>query len=603
MTRIFTKYLIIIAAVFCFNITIAQQCDSLFNESSVVKLFYLEKCDDNTIFYNIIDTTSWLTTLDLGLADLKNNNELLIKTVYTGNEYENPALVLVGLSSGFELYRDSVLIYSAGKRFNPKNPGKYFDTHLIPLEKPLAGSVFVLRIHFKSYLDITGFTIALIGETSHIANLAKEHNRDLQNSELSDFILGVFLLIAGFLALAAFFLRFKSRDWLLFWFFLFAASQGYVFIMDYLMIIVNISPTFLIASTVIVENLVPIGIIGIIAMITGFSKNFFIRLLIVLHVIYTALHLSLMHFDFYNIIFWFLVIADIVMFIIVFIKSKIYKNPNFRLPVVAICTLMILVVLDIFAVFELFFIAENLSSYGMLFVAISFAWYIERAFFRSRQQNLKYQIEIAEANNSLLNIENQNVIAQYETLKSQVNPHFLFNSLNILSSLIRHDDKKALQFIEEFADIYRYVLDANDKTLVETKKEIEFVNSYSFLQKLRYGQNLKIKYENIDKVDDSLIVPLSVQILVENAIKHNEISTKYPLEIEIFVEENYLTVRNRIQKLNFKPESKKIGLSNLSARYAIITEQAVSFGEQDDFFIGKIPLLKLEDYENENFNN
>ena len=114
---------------------------------------------------------------------------------------------------------------------------------------------------------------------------------------------------------------------------------------------------------------------------------------------------------------------------------------------------------------------------------------------------------------------------------------------------------------------------------------------------------MKIKYENIDKVDDSLIVPLSVQILVENAIKHNEISTKYPLEIEIFVEENYLTVRNRIQKLNFKPESKKIGLSNLSARYAIITEQAVSFGEQDDFFIGKIPLLKLEDYENENFNN
>ena len=603
MNRFLTKYLLIIAAVFCFNITFAQQHDSLFNDNSLVKLFYHEKSDDITIFNNIIDTTSWLKTVNIGLADLKNNNELLVKTVYDGNEYDNPALVLVGLSSGFQLYRDSVMIYSAGKRFNPNNPGKYFDTHIIPLEKPLAGSVFVMRIHFKSYLDITGFTVALIGETAQMANLAKEHKRDLQNSELSDFVLGVFLLIVGFLAFAAFFLRFKNKDWLLFWFFLFAASQGYVFIMDYLMIIVNVSPTFIIVSTVIVENLVPIGIIGIIAMITGFSKNFFIRLLMILHVIYTALHLSLIHFDFYNIIFWVLVIADIIMFVIVFIKSKIYKNPNFRLPVIAICTLMLLVILDIFAVFGVFFIAEDLSSYGMLFVAISFAWYIERAFFRSRQQNLKYQIEITEANNSLLNIENQNVIAQYETLKNQVNPHFLFNSLNILSSLIRHDDKKALQFIEEFADIYRYVLDANDKTLVETSKEIEFVNSYLFLQKLRYGQNLEIKYKNIDAVENSLIVPLSVQILVENAIKHNEISAKYPLEIEIFIENNYLIVRNRIQKLNFEPESKKIGLSNLSARYAILTEQPVSFGEQNDFFIGKIPLLKLEDYENESFNN
>ncbi|MBN2779061.1 MAG: histidine kinase [Bacteroidales bacterium] len=603
MIKYLTKYLIIIAAVFCSNLTFAQQHDSLFNESSVVKLFYLENSDDNTIVNYIIDTASWIKTVNIGLADLKNNNELLVKTIYVGNEYNNPALVLVGLSSGFQLYRDSILIYSAGKRFNSNNPGRYFDTHIIPLEKPLTGSAFVLRIHFKSYLDITGFSVAIVGETAQVAYLAKEHKHDLQNSELSDFILGIFLLIAGFMAFATFFLRFKIKDWLLFWFFLFAASQGYVFIMDYLMIILNISPTFLIASTVIVENLVPIGIIGIIAMITGFSKNFFIRLLMLLHVIYTALHLSLIHFDFYNIIFWILVIADIIMFVIVFIKSKIYKNPNFRIPVIAICTLMILVILDIFAVFGVFYISEDLSSYGMLFVAISFAWYIERAFFRSRQQNLKYQIEITEANNSLLNIENQNVIAQYETLKNQVNPHFLFNSLNILSSLIRHDDKKALQFIEEFADIYRYVLDANDKTLVVTKKEIEFVNSYLFLQKLRYGKNFEVQYKNIDAIENSLIVPLSVQILVENAIKHNEISAEYPLEIIISVEENYLTVRNRIQKLNFEPESKKIGLNNLSARYAIITDQKVSFGEHNNSFIAKIPLLKLEDYENESFNN
>jgi len=262
-----------------------------------------------------------------------------------------------------------------------------------------------------------------------------------------------------------------------------------------------------------------------------------------------------------------------------------------------------LVLLDVFAVFGLFIIAEDLSSYGMLLIVISFAWYIERAFFRSRKQNLNYKIEIAEVQNNLLNIENQSVIAQYEALKNQVNPHFLFNSLNILSSLIRHEDKSALRFIEEFADIYRYVLDVNDKTLIETQKEIGFVNSYLFLQKLRYGQNLEIEYKNMETLENSIIVPLSIQILVENAIKHNEISTEFPLKIEIFIEDNYLCVKNMIRRLNYEPESNRIGLRNLSARYAIITERPVSFSEQNVFFIAKIPLLKLEDYENESFNN
>lgn len=585
----------LIAVIISVTATTAQQYDSLFNSRTQAKLLYLDEANQNRICDYINDTSGWIKSEILDLDDLKRNNEVLIKSVYTGKEYQNPALLLTGYSSGFELYRDSVLIYAAGKRFNPTKPGHFFDTHIIPLEKPLNGSVFVLHIHFKSYLDIAGFSSAFIGEPHELAAFSNEQNRELQNSSLLSFIIGIFLMFAGIFALAAFIIRIRKKDFLLFWFFLFACSQGYVFILDYLWMVIDIAPRTLISTSVIVENLVPVGIIGIISMITGFTKNLFIRIMIVLHLIYTALHLSMLYFDIYNVMFWVLVTADIVLFCYVMLKSKIYRNPNFKITVIALCILMILVILDMFAVFEVFFIAEDLSSYGMLLVALSFAWYIERVLFRSRQQNLAYQIEIADTKNKLLKLENENVIAQYETLKNQVNPHFLFNSLNSLSSLIRHDDKKAIKFIEEFSDIYRYVLDANDKTIVETKKEIAFVDSYVYLQTLRYGANLRINYNKFKKIENTWVVPLSVQILVENAIKHNEISSENPLQIDIYSENDFLIVSNRICKLNFEPKSKRIGLQNLASRYALITDRKAEFGEENGIFIAKIPLINMEE--------
>jgi sensor histidine kinase YesM len=585
----------LIAVISTVNVIIAQQYDSLFNNNTLAKVLKLDEEQQKHITDYINDTSGWQKSEILSLGDLKRCNEVLIKSVYLGNEYENPALLLTGYSSGFELYRDSILIYAAGNRFNPENPGRYFDSHIIPLKQPLKGSVFVLRIHFKSYLDISGFNTAFIGETHELANFSAEQNRSLQNASLISFIIGIFLLFAGIFALAAFIIRFRKKDFLLFWFFVFACSQGYVFILDYLWMVINIAPRTLISTNVIVENLVPVGIIGIISMITGFTKNLFIRIMISLHLIYTTLHLSMLHFDLYNVMFWVLVATDIVLFCYVMIKSKIYRNPDFKITVIALCILMILVILDMFAVFGVFFIAEDLSSYGMLLVAFSFAWYIERALFRSRQQNLDYQIEINNTKNKLLRLENENVIAQYETLKNQVNPHFLFNSLNSLSSLIRHDDKKALKFIEEFSDIYRYVLDANDKTIVETEKEIVFVNSYVYLQTLRYGDNLRINYNGFEKIENTWVVPLSVQILVENAIKHNEISSENPLQIEIYTENDFLIVSNKICKLNFEPASKRIGLQNLASRYALITDRKAEFGEENGIFKATIPLLKMEE--------
>jgi two-component system, LytTR family, sensor kinase len=182
--------------------------------------------------------------------------------------------------------------------------------------------------------------------------------------------------------------------------------------------------------------------------------------------------------------------------------------------------------------------------------------------------------------------------SQYAALKNQVNPHFLFNSLNTLSSLIRVSPDKAIEFVDKFSKIYRYVLESTDKMVIELRDEVTFIQSYIYLQKIRFGENLNVEL-NIDvKYFNYYIPPLSIQMLIENALKHNEVSTDYPLKINIEIESEYLIISNNLQLKKGLEESTGIGLKNLEARYDLITELKPVFIATSDKYIAKIPLLK-----------
>ena len=178
---------------------------------------------------------------------------------------------------------------------------------------------------------------------------------------------------------------------------------------------------------------------------------------------------------------------------------------------------------------------------------------------------------------------------QYETLKSQVNPHFLFNNLNSLTSLISTNPDKAIDFVKKLSEVYRYVLDQKDHELVTLETELKFLESYVFLQRIRFETNLNIQIDvNPGKFK---VIPLSVQMLVENAIKHNEISDKNPLSIHIFsTEEDYLVVENRIQK-KAGSEGSRSGIQNIKDRYEFFTSKKVIISENTEKFIVSIPLL------------
>jgi LytS/YehU family sensor histidine kinase len=189
-------------------------------------------------------------------------------------------------------------------------------------------------------------------------------------------------------------------------------------------------------------------------------------------------------------------------------------------------------------------------------------------------------------------LQKENLRSQFETLKSQVNPHFLFNSLNVLTSLIRLDPDMAEKFAEQMAKVYRYVLEHREEDLVSLHSEIDFISSYVFLLEIRFMDKVKVLIDIPDYKMGLNVPPLAVQLLIENAVKHNTFSKKQPLQIDIFVDrENYLNITNNLQKREIKIESTGVGLVNIAERIRHLTDRPTFFGEVGEQFVARIPLL------------
>ncbi|MEL6866896.1 MAG: histidine kinase [Bacteroidota bacterium] len=194
-------------------------------------------------------------------------------------------------------------------------------------------------------------------------------------------------------------------------------------------------------------------------------------------------------------------------------------------------------------------------------------------------------------------LEKENIQSQLEGLKNQVNPHFLFNSLNTLTYLIPEDPRLAVRFVQKLSKVYRYILEIREQKLIPLSEELSFLESYVFLLKERFGNNLDVDINIPDAVKQMKVVPLSLQILIENAIKHNVISTEKPLHVEVFIEkDNRLIVRNNLQKKNQVMNSTKVGLRNIKNRYAFFTDKTVDVITSTSAFIVALPLIRIKDY-------
>ncbi len=221
-----------------------------------------------------------------------------------------------------------------------------------------------------------------------------------------------------------------------------------------------------------------------------------------------------------------------------------------------------------------------------LIVVLCYYYFVERISTQDRLKDIELRSE---------RLLKENTEAQLLALKNQINPHFLFNSFNILNSLIELDSDRAKLFLEKLSNIYRVFLENINKSLIPLDKEMEVMESYSSLLQTRFQNHLKI-HISIDKEDTNWLIPPGVsQMLMENAIKHNGFNKIKPLTIEIFKEDDYLVVKNNKQERVAPSSSTGIGLRNIKARYELQNNRELVIENKKDYFIVKAPLIKSQD--------
>lgn len=268
------------------------------------------------------------------------------------------------------------------------------------------------------------------------------------------------------------------------------------------------------------------------------------------------------------------------------------ENPGkrFLVGVIGVIVYTPLAVYSLFALLSwIFDVSMTNNIQGTMLISIGITFVISFFFngwnFLSNWR--KSALEMAE-------LKKEQMATKYEALKNQVNPHFLFNSLNALTNLVYEDQDQAALFIRQLSKVYRYVLDTQSKELVSLKTELTFLDSYVFLQKIRFDDKLTVDI-SVDGFEERLLPPIALQMLLENAIKHNTIAEEEPLTIQISVEnDEYIVVKNNLQKKRIPLESSSgMGLSNIKSRYEFLSKKPVEVTETADEFIVKLPLLAL----------
>jgi sensor histidine kinase YesM len=183
---------------------------------------------------------------------------------------------------------------------------------------------------------------------------------------------------------------------------------------------------------------------------------------------------------------------------------------------------------------------------------------------------------------------------RYESLRNQINPHFLFNSFNVLSDLVYADQSMAVKFINQLSDLFRYVLDSRDKELVPLADELNFMQSYIYLLKTRFEDKLDLKID-LEAAPNEHLVPMTLQLLVENAVKHNEVSEAFPLEISIRKVNDYLEVENSLRVKMVGEDSKNTGLKNIIQQFGYFTDKPIEIIDSGEKFLVRIPILKVSE--------
>ncbi len=244
-------------------------------------------------------------------------------------------------------------------------------------------------------------------------------------------------------------------------------------------------------------------------------------------------------------------------------------------------------------VFSPIFNADRTTSYSDVLIHSNSAALFSTIMVIAVYESIFFMNQLRQAVQEREKLKRETISAELQALKTQVNPHFLFNNLNTLASLIPEDPKVAVDFVQQLSKLYRHILEVKDEPVIALRDELDVMRAYAFLLHTRFGNNLDVSIQVPEEKLDKKVIPLSLQILMENAIKHNIVSSDRPLKVDVVASNGKLVVSNNLQKKNQVNESTGIGLDNIRSRYALYGNARVEVIDNGTSFTVSIPLLDV----------
>lgn len=489
-----------------------------------------------------------------------------------------------------EIYKEE-LIFSNFNKTQLMGNENHSTQYYIPLNireiAPRGLDKLYIKLAFFDFRAVRTLEETIIGDTEEGHILAESRIRFNTIADHVFFFIGNLLIIVGIIALVIFIIRWPVKEYLFLIFSIMALATG---LFHWLF-----SPF---TNFLKINHHLRFHFTGIFYVILYYLLVIFINLLfkykrkeVIIILSSFIISIPLIGFKILHPIGMKYIFTGYILILFIYTVIQIKNDHRFHMRSKIILALgfsvfLILTLLQFSHILERFHLVFSPFGIGIAVLSIIFAYFI----FEHYKQSM---IELEEQKLRLIKLEQNQLQSQLDALKNQIDPHFLFNNFGTLISLIEMDHQLAINFVEELSKVYRYILQIKDKELISVAEELDFTKSYIYLMKQRFRNHLQTTIDIDSKINSAFVIPLSLQSLVENAIKHNIISADLPLKIII---KNYnpdsINVINNYQPKRMLETSHKIGLDNLKKRFSFFTNEEIKIKHTETEFNVEIPVIK-----------
>ncbi len=563
------------------------------------------------------DAYKWRPFVDFNMKELSHDKDLFIKFDLPVLSWAEPAIHIAAFLDGFEVYLSLHRIFQYGDvagesgELTHGTDFRYYQSHIIPIDNTLEEHSLIFRVFNNAGFNFGEIYSIMIGSREDLIEIQLSERDFAFKKGIKELLLASLLIFIGLVSFFIFAIRWQHRDYPFFCFGFFAVCVGikYLFTPN-LLFLYNISPMIYGYMEYVSFLLVPVGLFAFVEQMFGPGWRMIIRRLWQLHLIIAVVSIFPIRINLISYFFVVIILLIVNCFICLWfiIKSSAYDNVKPKIPfliffVLFIILLFIELLVDFLGVFYLDAWTYDLFGWGILALVFSLGYVLVNNYTMTYQKMQTVSLELEKSRYEMLELKQKNLRSQFEALKNQINPHFLFNNFSTLVSIIEENREMAVSFVQELSNVYRYILQIKRKALIEVRGEVDFIKSYEFLLSKRFENKFSISINIDENHINDFIPPFSLQLLIENAIKHNVISSRKPLFINVYNKDDYLYVENNVQIKKALEGSTKVGLSNIKSRYQFFTKREVEVCSDQTSFIVKIPLLKHDrDFKNEHNN-